>query len=107
VVRNLADIGTTDCSHAFDKDLLPHLDKGDLLITLMLATATSKTTGGRSRNLTAKGTFKHFGNGIREAFRFGRVSKRRNTALLPAVIYGSYGANRRKSHEGEAVSNRA
>lgn len=24
------------------KDLLPHLDKGDLLITLMLATATSK-----------------------------------------------------------------
>jgi sorbitol-specific phosphotransferase system component IIBC len=28
------------------KDLLPHLDKGDLLITLMLATATSKTQAG-------------------------------------------------------------
>jgi 6-phosphogluconate dehydrogenase len=28
------------------KDLLPHLDQGDLLITLMLATATSKTQAG-------------------------------------------------------------
>jgi 6-phosphogluconate dehydrogenase len=28
------------------KDLLPHLDKGDLLITLMLATAASKTQAG-------------------------------------------------------------
>lgn len=66
-----------------------------------------KGTGMRSRNLTAKGTFKHFGNGIREAYRFRRVSKQRNTAPLPAVIYDSCGANRRKSHEGEAVSNRA
>jgi 6-phosphogluconate dehydrogenase len=37
------------------KNLLPHLDKGDLLITVILATATSKDTGGRSRNLRLEG----------------------------------------------------
>jgi 6-phosphogluconate dehydrogenase len=53
------------------KDLLPHLEKGDLLITLMLATATSRHRRALPQS-DGERAFKHFGNGIREAYRSRR-----------------------------------
>ena len=52
------------------KDLLPHLDKGDLLYT-DAGKRYFKVKGVRSHEMGER-AFKPFGNGIREAYRSGR-----------------------------------